>query len=62
MSRKVECKEDFKKNMLIWWDLTTFITAFCNVVSSIMDVYEPISTHRDGGWGQDDVTPQGVCG
>jgi len=26
------------------------------------DVYEAISTHRDGGWGQDDIVPQDVCG
>ena len=62
MSRKIERKEDFEKNTLVWRDLTAFITAFCDFVSSTMDVYEAISTHRDGGQGQDDITPQGVCG
>ena len=61
MSRKVERNEDFEKNTLVWRDLTAF-TAFCVFVSSTMDVYEAISTHIDGGRGQDDVTPQGVCG
>ena len=62
MSRKVERNENFEKNTLVWRDLTAFITAFCDFVSSTMDVYEVISTHRDGGQGQDDVIPQGVCG
>ena len=62
MSTKVERKEDFKKNKLVWQDLIAFITAFCDFMSSTMDVYEAISTHRDGGQGQDDITPQGVCG
>jgi len=62
MSRKVERNENFEKNTLVWRDLTAFITAFCDFVSSTMDVYEAISTHRDGGRGQDDVTLQGVCG
>ena len=48
ISRKVEHKEHFEKNTQVWWDLTVF-TAFCDV-SSTMDVYEAISTHRDG-WG-----------
>ena len=59
MRRKAERNEDFKKNTLVWRDLAAFITAFCNFVSSTMDVYEAISTHRDGGRGQDDVTPLG---
>ena len=62
MSRKVDRNEDFEKNTLVWRDLTAFITAFCDFVSSTMDCYKAISTHRDGGRGQDDVTPQGVCG
>ena len=62
MSRKVDRNEDFEKNTLVWRDLTAFIAAFCDFVSSTMDVYEAISTHIDGGRGQDDVTPQGVCG
>ena len=62
MSRKVERNEDFENNALVWRYLTAFITAFCDFVSSTMDVYEAISTHIDGGWGQDDVTPQGVVG
>jgi len=62
MSRKVECNEDFEENTLVSRHLTAFTTAFCDVVSSIMDVYETISTHIDGGRGQDDLTPQGVCG
>ena len=45
MSRKVESNEDFEKNMLVWQDLTVFITVFCDV-SSTMDVYKAISTHR----------------
>jgi len=61
MSRKVERKKDFEKITLVWRDLTIFITAFCDILPLTMDVYEAISTHRDGGWGQDDVTPQGVC-
>jgi len=59
MSRKVERNEDFEKNTLVWRDLTAFITAFCDFVSSTMDVYEAISTHIDGGRGQDDVTSLG---
>ena len=62
MSRKVERNEDFEKNTLVWRDLSAFITAFCDFVSSTIDVYEAISTHIDGRRGQDDVTPQGVCG
>jgi len=62
MSRKVERKEDFEKTTLVWRDLTAFITAFCDFVSLTVDVYKAISTHRDGGRGQGDVTPQGVCG
>ena len=62
ISRKVERNEDFEKNTLVCQDLTAIITAFCDFVSSTMDVYEAISTHIDGGRGQDDVTPQGVCG
>ena len=62
MSRKVERNEDFEKNTLVWQDLTAFITAFCDFVSSTMDVHEAICTHIDGGRGQDDVTPQRVCG
>ena len=62
MSRKVEHNEDLEKNTLVWRDLTAFITAFCDFVSSTMNVYEAISTHIDGGRAQDDVTPQGVCG
>ena len=61
MSRKVEHNENFEKNTLVWRGLTAFITAFCSFVSSTMDIYEAISTHRDGGRGQDDVTPQGLC-
>ena len=37
-------------------DLAIFITAFYDVVSSMVDVHEAISTHRDDGWGQDDIT------
>jgi len=59
---RVERNENFEKNMLVWRDLTAFIIAFCDFVSSTMDVYEAISTHRDGGRGQDGVTPLGVCG
>ena len=62
MIRKVEHKEDFEKNMLVWQDLTAFITAFCNFVSLTADIYEAIPTQWDSGRGQDDVTPQGVCG
>ena len=62
MSIKVERNEDFEKNTLVWRDLTAFITAFCDFVSSTMDVYEAISTHIDGGRGQDDVTLEGGCG
>ena len=58
MSRKVERKGDFEKNTLASRDLTVFITTFCNVVSLTMDIYEAISTHRDGGRGQDDITLQ----
>lgn len=36
-------------------DLAIFITAFYNV-SSMVDVHEAISTHRDDGRGQDDIT------
>jgi len=43
-------------------DLAIFITTFCDVVSLTMDIHEAISTHRVGGWGQDDVTLQGVIG
>jgi len=60
MSRKVERKKDFEKITLVWRDLTIFITAFCDILPLTMDVYEAISTHRDGGWGQDDVTLQGM--
>ena len=38
MSRKVERNEDFEKNTLVWRDLTTFITAFCDFVSSTIEV------------------------
>ena len=62
MSRKVERNENFEKNTLVWRDLTAFITAFCDFVSLTKDVYKAISAHIDGGRGQDDVTPQGVCG
>ena len=62
VSRKVERNENFEKNTLVWRDLTAFITALCDFVTSTMDVYEALSTHRDGGRGQDNVTPQGVCG
>jgi len=62
MSGKVERNENFEKNTLVWRDLTAFITAFCDFMSSTMDIYEAISRHRDGGRGQDDITPQGVCG
>jgi len=41
MSRKVECKEDFEKNTFVWRDLTAFITAFSDFVSSTMDVTKP---------------------
>ena len=44
MSRKVERNENFEKNMLVWRDLTAFITAFCDFVSSTMDVYEANSS------------------
>lgn len=37
-------------------DLAIFITAFYNVVSSMVVVHEAISTHRDDGRGQDDIT------
>ena len=46
--------------MLDWQDY--FLTAFCEVMLSIMDVHEAIPTHRDGEHGWDDVKPQGVCG
>ena len=62
ISRKVERKEDFEHNTLVWRDLTVFFTAFCDVVSLTMDIREAISTHRDGGRGQDDVALQGVSG
>ena len=65
MSGKVKRNENFEKNTLVWRDLTAFITAFCDFVSSTKDVYEAISelaAHIDGGRGQDDVTPQGVRG
>lgn len=48
--------QHFEKNTLDWRDLTVFITAFCDIVSSMMDVHKAISTNRDGGWGQDDIT------
>ena len=60
MSRKVERNEDFEKNTLVWRDPTAFITAFYDFVSLTMDIYKAISTNRDGGRVQDDVTPQGV--
>jgi len=46
MSRQVKRNENFEKNTLVWRDLTAFVTAFCDFVSSTMDVYEAISTHR----------------
>ena len=58
-SRKVDGNEDFQTNML---DLAIIITTFCDVVSFTMDIHETISTHRVGGWGQDEVTLQGVLG
>ena len=48
ISETVERKEDFEEITLVCRDLTAF-TAFCNFVSSTMDVYKAISTHRDGG-------------
>ena len=62
MSRKVERNEDFEKNTLVWRDLTAFITAFCDFVSSTMDVYEAISTHIDGGRGQETSHRRGFEG
>ena len=26
-----------------------------------MDIHKAISTHRGGGWGQDDIAPREVC-
>ena len=43
------------------WDLDVFITAFCDVLPSTMDVHKAIATNRDGGRGQVDVMPQAIA-
>jgi len=49
MSRKVERNEDFEKNMLIWRDLTTFITAFCDFVIDNGRLRSHFYTQKVGG-------------